>query len=58
MIGFVTLGMSLWEGKHMTHITLICLSLFIAFFTMMLAAEVGQRRRRRHYHSPPAEGHN
>jgi len=48
MIGFVTLGMSLWEGKHMTDITLICLSLLMAILTMMVAAEVGQRRRSRH----------
>jgi hypothetical protein len=31
-----------------TDITLICLSLLMAIFTMMVAAEVGQRRRSRH----------
>jgi len=32
----------------MTDITLASLSLFIALFTMMVAAEMGQRRRSRH----------
>jgi hypothetical protein len=32
----------------MTEITLASLSLLIALFTMMVAAEVGQRRRSRH----------
>ena len=48
MIGFVTFGMSLLEGKHMTDITWISLSLFIAIVTMMVAAEIGQPRRSRH----------
>jgi len=48
MIGFVTFGMSLLEGKHMTDITWISLSLFIAIVTMMVAAEIGQRRWSRH----------
>jgi len=48
MVGFITLGMSLWEGKHMTDITLTSLSLLMALVTMMVAAEVGQRRRSKH----------
>jgi hypothetical protein len=32
----------------MTEITLASLSLLIALFTMMVAAEVGQRRRSKH----------
>jgi hypothetical protein len=48
MIGFVTFGMSLWEGKYMTDITWISLSLLMAIVTMMVAAEIGQRRRSRH----------
>jgi hypothetical protein len=32
----------------MTEITLASLSLIIALFTMMAAAEVGQRRRNKH----------
>jgi hypothetical protein len=47
MIAFVTLGMSLWEGGHMTDITWISLTLLMAILTMMVAAEVGQRRRSR-----------
>jgi len=41
------LGMSLWEGGHMTDITWISLTLLMAILTMMVAAEVGQRRRSR-----------
>jgi hypothetical protein len=48
MIGFVTLRMSSWEGKHMTDITWTSLSLLLAILTMMVAAEIGQRRRSRH----------
>jgi hypothetical protein len=47
MIGFVTFGMSLFEGKHMTDITWISISLLIAIITMMVAAEMDQRRRSR-----------
>jgi hypothetical protein len=47
MIGFVTFGMSLLEGKHMTDITWISISLLIAIITMMVAAEMDQRRRSR-----------
>jgi hypothetical protein len=32
----------------MTDLTLTCLSLLMAIFTMMVAAEMGQRRRSRH----------
>ena len=39
MIGFVTFGMSLFEGKHMTDITWISISLLMAIITMMVAAE-------------------
>jgi hypothetical protein len=43
-VGFVTLG----QEASMTDITLASLSLLIALFTMMVAAEIGQRRRSRH----------
>jgi hypothetical protein len=48
MVGFVTFGMYLWEGEHMTDIMWISLTLLVAILTMMVAAEVGQRRRSRH----------
>jgi hypothetical protein len=47
MVGFVTFGHVPKEAT-MSDIMWSSLSLLIAIFTMMVAAEVGQRRRGRH----------